>query len=494
MAYSAEIVKREQRKKGLTLRHRFGIITCLGAIVLAFAVAGVSLYIYEATIREMYERQANSMFSLAGEVIDWDNFDGFISDDSSPRYSQARKLMISLAKDFGADYIYVCVPEENGLRLVMDSAEDWGTAEYDDLYGDNSQDTDFLYYGDDFKSHKYVSVITNDSYGYYMSVYLPRYDSAGEFKAYIALDFPVEIFVNMRREYTTTLLAVVLLLTAVVVVISVSFVDRWAGVPIKRLYDGTGEFLREILGDDAEKLIGGENRRDEISELTAAVTMLQWRVTQNLSGLSETGTYDKAKSLHSEEFFISDMREFFLSTRARAKRSLIVEPIASVLIILDLTDSYGGSYLERLGSGDTARVSAMVSGLFRVSGGAGDTITIDKGTFINFRHGNPDKSIARYIVFCKSLGDRSSLIPKIRRIFSTLNAGLTELLPDAVIKTAVSALILECPPPPSAPGEPPLMFPTVDSSIRAAYTLAEQTGQGRCVVKDMFKEAVAEQI
>ncbi|MBO6215269.1 MAG: PDC sensor domain-containing protein, partial [Lachnospiraceae bacterium] len=180
---------RSEKTRTMSLRTKIIIIVTLATMVIAAATAGISFLLYHRITVDNHIDVGSSIAALAVSSIDGDKINEYINKgEAAPGYKETEDALYSIKEASPAiQYLYVYKILEDGCHVVfdLDTADTPGGEPGDIIPFDDS----FEPYIDDLLAGKEIEpIITNDTFGWLLTVYMPIYDSEGNTAAYACTD------------------------------------------------------------------------------------------------------------------------------------------------------------------------------------------------------------------------------------------------------------------------------------------------------------------
>lgn len=191
---SSEVLKmfRSRKCREVSLRGKLILMITVSLSVVAALSIGISSLLFKDINRNNHESIAENTAALASKIIDPDMVDDYIEEGrSAPGYDEIERMLYDLRdSNEGVEYIYIYRIDEEGCHVVFDLdgiGDDEEKADppgllvpYDDSIADHLEE--FL------KGEKVDSLITDDEYGWLMTLYEPVYNDKGECLCYVCVD------------------------------------------------------------------------------------------------------------------------------------------------------------------------------------------------------------------------------------------------------------------------------------------------------------------
>ena len=205
------------------------IITVIAVVVIGF------ILFRDYTIQE-HIRMAEGLTGLVADVIDADRTLEYIEKGhEAPGYDETAAKIRRLMDAYpDVKYLYVTRIQSDGCYVVFDMAtEDDPGADPGTVVG---YEDAFLPYIDDLLAGRGVKpIISNDQYGYLLTVYSPAVDSNGVCQCYAAADFSMETIGRYTRDFIWHVVLFLLAFSVLTFIIRILFIDRRLFRPMKRM-------------------------------------------------------------------------------------------------------------------------------------------------------------------------------------------------------------------------------------------------------------------
>ena len=179
-----------QKVRRISLRNKTLFMISASVLLIAVTVSLVSLSLFRRAIVEEKGKMALGIAKTAASVFDHERIEEYLSEgEAAPGYaeSEARLSAIRESND-DISYVYVYQIREDGCHVVFDP--DTGDTAGEDPGSVVAFDEAFLPYREDLLAGRPLSgpVISDETYGWLLTVYLPVYNDAGECQCYVGTD------------------------------------------------------------------------------------------------------------------------------------------------------------------------------------------------------------------------------------------------------------------------------------------------------------------
>ncbi|MBR4758817.1 MAG: HD domain-containing protein [Lachnospiraceae bacterium] len=195
---------RKMDSRVMSLRTKILLLLVIAPLCIAILATVISYMLYRESSIEEHKQLASGVANMAAGVIDPDLVDEFlIYGDEMEEYRKTEELLYDVrGSSPDIEYIYVYEIKKDGCHVVFDL--DTG-----DLPGELPGavvpfDESFGPYLEDLLAGRPIEpIITDDTYGWLLTVYQPVYDDAGNCVCYAAAD----VSMNRLRENSYTFFA-----------------------------------------------------------------------------------------------------------------------------------------------------------------------------------------------------------------------------------------------------------------------------------------------
>lgn len=309
----AKAVKKS-RPRSLSINIKIALILTLASFLIAGSSTVISFVLYrDATIHD-HESIASGVAEVVAGTIDADKVDEYIAKGSAAEGYDETEERLYMLRDSHVDilYIYVYKIEKDGCHVVFD-------LDTDDMNGNEAGDiiefdNSFSHLIPDLLAGKPIDpIITDDSYGWLMTVYKPVYDSSGKCVCYAATDISMNDIVAYQNRFIAKLIALFVGFFIIIIAISLWFVRSNLLTPVNTIAYSAGAFafnsdgaleksverLRKLdirTGDEIENLYLAFLKTTEdsvryisdIEEKTATISKMQNGLIMVLADLVES--------------------------------------------------------------------------------------------------------------------------------------------------------------------------------------------------------------
>ena len=180
---------KNHNRKFLSLRIKTTLVIAVSITLVASAAIGISIVHYHNSTVAEFEADGKFIAKMIAENLDASRVDEYLQKGSAAEgYADVEELL-KTAVEFSPKikYVYVYRVEEDGTHVVFDI--DTSELEGDDVGEVIPYDASIRKYRNKFLAGEAVPTdITNDEYGWLLSVYEPVEDNTGKVQCYIGVD------------------------------------------------------------------------------------------------------------------------------------------------------------------------------------------------------------------------------------------------------------------------------------------------------------------
>ena len=179
----------KNRSQRVSLRAKIVFFVAAAMIVIAGAITALSFFHYRSAALEEQIEQAQGVVKVAAAAIDPERVDEFIEQgESAEGYDAVDRRFYDLANSSeNIRYVYAYQIREDGCHVVFDAdtPETEGSApgeviEFDEAFR--------AYLPALLAGEPIEPIVSNEKYGWLLTVYEPVYDSAGKCRCYVGAD------------------------------------------------------------------------------------------------------------------------------------------------------------------------------------------------------------------------------------------------------------------------------------------------------------------
>ena len=281
-----------QRNRIMSIRTKLLLLVTSMCIMLAGSITGISyLQFRDETVND-HIRSGQGAITLMKEKLDPEKIDYYIENGHDAEgYDEILDYFSKLRDVFpDTEYIYVYRMLEDGVVVVFDvDTDDWDGDEPGQLI---EYETVLENEKDKFIAGEEVEpTISNDLYGFVLSVYEPVYNSKGEVVCYACVDFSMDVLIKYASTYIIRTMTMFLSFVFLIFALCIKLMERNIIWPVNEMayctstfsYDNEEERQRNVNRLHALKIYTG----DEIENLYCAFTKAVEDVMEYVENLRE---------------------------------------------------------------------------------------------------------------------------------------------------------------------------------------------------------------
>ncbi len=269
----------EQKKAKFPLSRKLTIMVALIALVLSAVLIILSYTHYKSEMYAHYEEFAMNIGAVAASQLDPDSFQRYLdSCEKDEAYEAAYDTLCDIRENGGIMYLYVVKPELDEVWYIMDTdpSEDaiplgYHEPYYEGAFAENSERM--------ARGERIEPLVSNEQFGWLMSVYYPMQTSLGEPAGYVGVDIQMTDVMNDLHSFAQRMILLMLALTVIISVILIRISSKTMAEPIKRLATAAEKLVVEQSGEGTETNIFSQltiRSRDEVGTLYESLSQMEY--------------------------------------------------------------------------------------------------------------------------------------------------------------------------------------------------------------------------
>ena len=260
-----------------SLLRRVMLMVVTAELFLGTLACAIGFFLYQKVSIDKFTDIANGVTQAASIFVDGNRIDDFITNGREAEgYLAAEQRLKRLKESFPqTKYLYVYKIMEDGCHVVFDTPSSDG--EEPGQPGDIVPfDPSFEpYLPELFKGETIEPIISDDSYGWLLTIYKPIKDSHGKTAAYMAADISMEEIAEDDASFFIKFFSLFFGLSIIIMSFILEMVKQGVVRPINRMAYASSQFAYN-LGTDKDKGLEALNdleirNRDEIKHLHTAL-------------------------------------------------------------------------------------------------------------------------------------------------------------------------------------------------------------------------------
>ncbi len=268
----------EERKTKFPLSRKLALMVALIGLTLSAVLILMSYTHYRGEMYAHYEKFAMNIGAVAASQLDPDRIQHYLdTGEKDEAYETSFKTLCDIRENGGVMYLYVVKPELDEVWYVMDTdpSEDAIPLGYHEPYyeGAFAENAERMARGE-----RIEPLVSNEQFGWLMSVYYPMKTSTGEPAGYVGVDIQMTDVMNDLHRFARQMIALVAALTAVLSLVFIAVTSKTMAEPIKKLSAAADKLVREQSGEGAETSIFNQltiRSNDEVGALSESLTQME---------------------------------------------------------------------------------------------------------------------------------------------------------------------------------------------------------------------------
>ena len=220
----------------LSIKWKVLIPLFLGFLVMSLAFVYISYIEFRDYTISDCVNYAKGLCSLIADEIDPERVDEYMEQGHAyPGYDEIRAKLYKL-RDAYPDivFLYVYQIREDGCHAVfdLDAEGEPGSEPGEVLPFDQSYEQ---YIPDLLAGKEVPALISNDTYGYLLTIYTPIRDSSGQCRCYVGVDYSMDLLTDYVTAIVKKILTIFAIVVIVIAIISVGVTNRRIVKPFNKL-------------------------------------------------------------------------------------------------------------------------------------------------------------------------------------------------------------------------------------------------------------------
>ena len=261
--------------KNFSIRTKMLLLLSIALLIFGVSAAAISYNIYQGASIEKHKQLAKGVANLVADNIDPDKVDEYLSKGYHAEGYNAVKMKLYKIRESSPDikYVYVYKILEDGCHVVFDldtpevAGNEPGTVE--EFAESFSPYLPTLLNGGEIEP-----IISDDSYGWLLTVYVPVRNAEGETQCYAAVDVSMDELRTQSQEYLLKLAGIFSAILVVILAVGFQLVNRNVLSPINQMAESAEDFAFNNSQDIEKNLDQIKNLKihtgDEIENLYRA--------------------------------------------------------------------------------------------------------------------------------------------------------------------------------------------------------------------------------
>mgnify|MGYP002625226321 CR=1 FL=1 len=261
----------------ISVRTKIMAVLITALLLLGTVATAISYILFSNAAIEQHTKLVEGVANVAAGCVDGDMVDTYLAEgEDAEGYAATELLLANLcASDTDIQYVYVYKIMDDGCHVVFDvDTEETEGSDPGEVIG---FDEAFRPYLPALLAGEEIDpIISDETYGWLLTVYKPIYDSTGRCAAYAAADVSMSNIVDYQRNFITGMVALFLLFFVVIFAVVLWIVEYHIVLPLNSMSMVANKFAYnsddEQLNANVEKMEALRiHTGDEIENLYNAV-------------------------------------------------------------------------------------------------------------------------------------------------------------------------------------------------------------------------------
>ena len=262
-----------QKFRRVSLRNKNLFMIASFILLIAITVSAVSLSLFRKAVIEDKSKMALGIANIASSAFDHERVEEYLTlGEDAPGYEESMvRLSDIMESSDDISFVYVYQIREDGCHVVFDPDTEGTPGEEPGSV--IAFDEAFLPYLEDLLAGRPLSgpVISDETYGWLLTVYLPVYYNAGECQCYVGVDLSMASLEATGNVFLVKVLSLFFGFFVMILAIGAAAADHEIVQPINQIASAAGSFVtesNETRKDSLEKICGLDIQTgDEIENL-----------------------------------------------------------------------------------------------------------------------------------------------------------------------------------------------------------------------------------
>ncbi len=258
LSEKSQAVLEKKRSRKMSLRSKIIALVAVGMIVIAIGITTISFVHFRRAAIDEQINMANGVVRVVADSVDADRVDEFLElGEQAEGYLGIEARLGALAHSSDdIEYVYVYRIEEDGCHVVFDpdTSEATGANPGEVIPFDDA----FLPVLDKLLAGEEIDpIISNEEYGWLLSIYRPIYDSNGVCQCYGAVDINMDHIATSGYQFLARVLSVFLGFFLLMLTLAIWVAEYSIILPINTMDVATGCFAynsEEARSDTVERI------------------------------------------------------------------------------------------------------------------------------------------------------------------------------------------------------------------------------------------------
>ena len=267
-----------QKKKLFPLSRKLALMVAFITLSLSAVMIVLSYEHYKTEMYAHYEEFAMNVGAVAASQLDPDRIQYYLdTGEKDEAYETAFKTLCDIQQNGGVMYLYVVKPERDEVWYVLDTdpTEDAIPLGYHEPYyeGAFAENAERLARGE-----RIEPLVSNEQFGWLMSVYYPMKTSTGAPAGYVGVDIQMTDVMNDLSRFARQMILLMAALTVAFSLVFIRITSKTMAKPINRLSAAAEKLVEEQSSEGTETSIFNQltiRSRDEVGALYVSLSQME---------------------------------------------------------------------------------------------------------------------------------------------------------------------------------------------------------------------------
>lgn len=249
--------RREEKTKCrlISLRTKIILILTAASLLIAGTSTVISFMLFKDSTQDEHIKLANGITEAAASIIDGNRVNEFIEKGDRLEEYRDTEEMLNKLKNSSPDiqYLYAYKIEKDGCHVVFDldteelKGEEPGTVvDFDETF--------LPYVPTLLEGGEIEPIVSDDAYGWLLTVYKPVYDGRGNCQCYVAADISMNLLTQYGYSFLAKLLSLFVSFFILAVAVCAALVNHHVIRPINKMAYCAGAFAYDDNTSTAENI------------------------------------------------------------------------------------------------------------------------------------------------------------------------------------------------------------------------------------------------
>lgn len=222
--------------RGVSLRIKILLLLVTATVAIAAIGMGIAVMLFQDYTQSDHIKQGKGIAKLIADTIDAEQVNDYIEQgEAAEGYLETEQRLYDIMHSLpDIQYLYIYQIREDGCHVVFDL--DTEDLKADDPGAVVDFDESFLPCLDDLLAGKEIEpIVSNDKYGWLLTVYQPVYDGEGQCVCYAAVDVAMNVLQDYRENFLMRLIALFLGFFILIFVVGLWFAEYNIVLPVNTM-------------------------------------------------------------------------------------------------------------------------------------------------------------------------------------------------------------------------------------------------------------------